>query len=153
MRAIGEGRQAKSRFPDATEMTPLTNSHDESTDDQFTLQYTTEFEHLVVFVYPGLSEDTRLLYDMPIGSANSTQSRRATPRYVTFLSTGRWPCHPISWHATPRTSVHPSQTPKSWRVRVDYIQSTTTSSYSSVTRHCRQQGLTNPTLWGELLAC
>ena len=45
---------------------------------------------------------------------------------------------------TPRTSVHPSQTSRSWRVRVDYIQPTTTSSYSSVTRHCRQQGLTKP---------
>ena len=90
---------------------------------------------------------------MPIGSANSTQSRRATPRYVTSLSAGLRPCHPTSWHATPRTSVPLSQTSRNWRVRVDYIQRTTTSSYSSVTRHCCQQGLTNPTLWGEVLAC
>ena len=27
------------------------------------------------------------------------------------------------------------------------------SSYSSVTRHSHQQALTNPTVWGELLAC
>ena len=60
---------------------------------------------------------------------------------------------PDFWRATSRTSVHPSQTSRSWRVRVDYIQPTTTSSYSSVTRHCHQQGLTNPTLRGELLAC
>ena len=58
-----------------------------------------------------------------------------------------------SWHATPRTMVPPFQTSRSWWVRVDYIQPTTASSYSSVTRHCRQQGLTNPTMWGVLLAC
>ena len=56
---------------------------------------------------------------MPIGSTNSTQSRRATPRYVTSLSAGHRPCHPTSCHATPRTSVPPSQISKSWRVRVD----------------------------------
>ena len=87
---------------------------------------------------------------MPIGSANNTQSRRATPQYVTSLSAGRRPCHPTSWHATPRPSAPPSQTSRSWRVRVDYIQPTTTSSYSSVTRHSRQQALTNRTLSGEL---
>ena len=90
---------------------------------------------------------------MPKGSANSTQSRLATPRYVTSLSAGRRPCHPTSWHATPRPSVPLSQTSTSWRVRVDHIQLTATSSYSSVTRHSRQQALTNRTLWGELLAC
>ena len=83
---------------------------------------------------------------MPIGSENSTLSRRATPRYVTSLSAGRRPCRPTYWRATPRTSVPPSQISKSWRVRVDCIQPTTTSSYSSGTRHCRQQGLTNTTL-------
>lgn len=58
---IGEGRQPNSRFPNGTEMTPVTNSHDESTNDNFTLQYTFEFEDLVAFVYPNLSEDTRLM--------------------------------------------------------------------------------------------
>ena len=38
---------------------------------------------------------------MPIGSANSTQSRRATPRYVTSLSVGRRSCHPRSWQCHP----------------------------------------------------
>lgn len=47
-------------------MTPLSNSQDESTDDNFALQYTTEFEDLVAFVYPDLSEDTRLLNDRAI---------------------------------------------------------------------------------------
>ena len=37
------------------------------------------------------------------------------------------------WCPTPCTSVHPSLTSRSWPVRVDYIQPTTTSSYSSVT--------------------
>ena len=90
---------------------------------------------------------------MPIGSESITLSRRATPRYVTSLSAGRRPCRPSFWRATPRTSVPPSQTSRSWRVRVDYIQPTATSSYSSATRHCRLRGLTHLTLWGELLAC
>ena len=90
---------------------------------------------------------------MPIESESSTLSRHVTPPYVTSLSAGHRPCRPTFGRATPRASVPPSQTSWSWRVRVDYIQPTTISSYSSVTRHCRQQGLTNPTLSGELLAC
>ena len=39
-----------------------------------------------------------------------------------------------------------------WGVRVDYIQPSTTSFYSSVTRQCRLQRLTNPTLFSELFA-
>ena len=46
---------------------------------------------------------------------------------------GHRSCRPTFWRATSRTSVHPSQTLRSWRVRVDYTQPTTTSSYSSVT--------------------
>ncbi|CAN0480628.1 unnamed protein product [Scytosiphon promiscuus] len=61
VQSIGEGRQPMSRFPDGAEMTPLTNFHDESTDDNFTLQYTTDFDYLISFVYPDFSEDTRLL--------------------------------------------------------------------------------------------
>ena len=55
--------------------------------------------------------------------------------------------------ATPRTSIHPSQTFRSWEVKFDHIQRTRTSSKSSVTRHRRHQRLTIPTLRGELLAC
>ena len=66
--------------------------------------------------------------------------------HATSLSAGHRSCRPSFWCATPRTIVHPSQTSRSWRKRVDYKQPTTTSSYSSVTRHCRQQGLRNPTL-------
>ena len=90
---------------------------------------------------------------MPIGSESGTLSRRASPRYVTSLSAGRRPCRPTFWRATSRTSVSPSQTSRGWRVRVDYIQPTTSSFYSSVTRHCRLQGLTNPSLRSELFAC
>ena len=89
---------------------------------------------------------------MPIESENSTVSRRATPHFATSISAGRCPCCPTFWRATPRTSVSASQTSGSWRVIVDYIQPTTATSYSSVTGHCHQQGLTNPTLWHELLA-
>ena len=82
---------------------------------------------------------------MTIGSESSTLSRRATPRCVTFLSAGRRSCRPTFWRAASRTSVYPSQTSRSWRIRIDSIQPTTTSSYSCVTRHCGQQVLTNPT--------
>ena len=75
----------------------------------------------------------------------------AMMRYVSIGRPSVLP--PTFWRATSRTSTHPSQTSRSWRMRVDYIQPTTTSSNSSVTRHCRQQGLTNPPLWGELLSC
>lgn len=61
VRSIGEGRQPVSRFPDGTEITLLTNYHDESTNDHFTLQYTTDFGHLFSFVYPDFSEDTHLV--------------------------------------------------------------------------------------------
>ena len=56
-----------------------------------------------------------------------------------------WTCYPLH--------KRPSLSDIQELARVDYIQRTTTSSYSSVTRHCRQQGLTYPTLWSELLAC
>ena len=62
---------------------------------------------------------------MPIGSESSTLSRRATPRCVLSLPAGRRSCRPTFWHANSRTSVHPSQTSKSWRVRVNCIQPTT----------------------------
>ena len=74
---------------------------------------------------------------IPIGSESSKLSRRATLRCVTSLSAGHRSYRPKIWRATSRTSIHPSQTSRSWRVRVDYIQPTTTSSYSSLTRHCR----------------
>ena len=90
---------------------------------------------------------------MPIGSEDSTLSRHATPRCVKSVSAGRWSCRLTFWRATPCTSVPTSQTPRRWRVKVDCLQQTMTSSYLSVTRHRRRQGLTNPTLWGKLLAC
>ena len=89
---------------------------------------------------------------MPIGSESSTLSGRATPRCLTSLWASRWSCHSMFWRATPCTSVPPSQTSRGWRVKVDYIQLTTTSSYSSVARQRHRQGLTSPILCGELLA-
>ena len=62
-----------------------------------------------------------------------------------FLPPDVWACYPLH--------KRPSRSDIQELARFGYIRPTTTSSYSSVTRHCRQQGLTNPTLWGELLAC
>ena len=53
------------------------------------------------------------VFRMLIGSESSTLNRRATPRCVASLSTGRRPCRPKFWRATPRTSIPPSQTSRS----------------------------------------
>lgn len=60
-----------SRFPGGAEMTLLTNAHDESTHDHFTPQYTTDSDYLIAFVYPDLSEDTRLINDRAILATTS----------------------------------------------------------------------------------
>ena len=75
---------------------------------------------------------------------NAEPTCHATIRY---LSIGRpLALPPTFWRANPRTSIPPAQTSRSWRVRIDYIQPMTTSFYSSVTRHCRLQRLTNSTV-------
>ena len=76
----------------------------------------------------------------------------ATIRHISIGRPSALPPDFLACYPSPkRPSL--SQTSGSWRVKVDYVQPTTTSSYSSVTRHSCQQALTNPTLWGELLAC
>ena len=52
-------------------------------------------------------------------SESSMLSRRATPRCVTSLLADRRSCRPTFWRATPRTSVPPFQTSRSWRVKAD----------------------------------
>ena len=70
-----------------------------------------------------------------------------------YISIDRPPILPPDFSACYPLHKRPSLSDMQELVRVDYIQPTTTSSYSSVARHCRQQGLINLTLWGELLAC
>ena len=45
---------------------PLSNSHDGTTADHFTLQHRTDFDTLTNFVYPDPNTDTRLLHDRAI---------------------------------------------------------------------------------------
>ena len=71
---------------------------------------------------------------------------------VTSLSTGCRPCRPTFLGVTPRTRVLLFRTSRDSLVKDDYTRLTTTSSYSSVTRH-RRRRLTSLARWGELLAC
>lgn len=76
------------------DLTPLTNSHDERTDGHFTLRYTTNFEDLVDFVYPDLSEGTRVLNDRAIlattnaliDTSNDTTASKRPGSAATFCS-------------------------------------------------------------------
>ena len=87
---------------------------------------------------------------MPIGGANSRRNRCATPQCVISPSAGRRPCRLTSYRATPRTSVHPSQTSRNWQVK-DVCTQQTTSSFSSGTRPRRHQGPPSLPRWGVLL--
>ena len=107
---------------------PLPSDHDHEERTKTSLLRLTHFSGDTPTMLNCGSRIPSPVFRFPTGSANSTQSRRATPRYVTSLSTRRRPCHPTSWHATPRTSFPLCQTSRSLRARVDYIQPTTTSS-------------------------
>lgn len=66
VRTIGENRQTNSTFPDGSKLAPLSNRNEQNSNDQFDIQYTTDFDKLVDFVYPDVNEDTRLLHDRAI---------------------------------------------------------------------------------------
>ena len=61
VRAFGEISQPLAKLPDGADLIPLTNVHNISKSDHFQLQYTTNFEDLINFVYPNINEDVRLL--------------------------------------------------------------------------------------------
>lgn len=63
---VGEDKVPNERFPDGSELMPLSNAYNTSTSDHFTLQHTTEFDSLIDFVYPDLNADTRSLHDRAI---------------------------------------------------------------------------------------
>ena len=75
------------RFPDGTELTPLSNSHDCSTTDHFTIQHTTDFDTLTDFVYPDPNIDTRLLHDRAI-LATTNASIDASNDHITGKRAG-----------------------------------------------------------------
>ena len=84
------------------------------------------------------------------------REQHAGPTYyaaMLYISTGRPSVLPPDVLACYPSHKRPSLSDiQELRVKADYIQPTMTSSCSSVTRHRRRQGLTNPTLWGEPLA-
>lgn len=66
VRSIGENKQPMTTFPDGSQLTPLTNEHDTSTTDHFSLKHTTHFDDLIRFVYPDIHEDSKNLTDRAI---------------------------------------------------------------------------------------
>lgn len=94
VRSIGENKQPTTTFDDGAKLAPLSNAHDTSTTDHFSLQYTTNFNDLVNFVYPDIHEDARRLNDrailattnISIDSCNDDISSRRNGNHATFYS-------------------------------------------------------------------
>lgn len=72
VRSIGEDRQPTSTLPDGAKLVPLSNECDPSTDDYFCLQYTTDFNDLIDFIYPNKHENARLLNNRAILATTNT---------------------------------------------------------------------------------
>ena len=70
VRAVGEDRQAVNTSNG--NMIALSNNGTNSTTDNFTLKFATDFEDLVEFVYPDLNEDTHLMHDRAIVATANT---------------------------------------------------------------------------------
>lgn len=94
VRSIGENKQPTTTFDGGAKLAPLSNAHDTSTTDHFSLQYTTNFNDLVNFVYPDIHEDARRLNDrailattnISIDSCNDNISSRRNGNHAAFYS-------------------------------------------------------------------
>lgn len=93
VRSIGEDTQPTNTFEDGAKLVPLSH-RDSSTSDKFSLQYTTDFNDLINFVYPNIQEDATRLNDrailattnVSIDSCNDDISSRRNGNHVTFYS-------------------------------------------------------------------
>lgn len=65
VRNVGEDKLPTSTLPDGLNLIPLRN-HSSDSADQFQLKYTTDFNELVHFVYPDMSEDASTWSDRAI---------------------------------------------------------------------------------------
>ncbi|CAB1104684.1 unnamed protein product [Ectocarpus sp. CCAP 1310/34] len=109
VRSIGEKIHPTTTFSDGAKRVPLSNTHDTSTTDHFSLQYTTDFNDLINFVYPDIHEDARHLNDrailattnISIDSCNDAISSRRHGDNVTFHSSDRL----IKDHNNPASST------------------------------------------------
>ena len=59
VRAVGEGTHPSTKLPDGTDLIALHNYNDSDPTNHFQLQCTTDFDDLINFVYPDLTEDSR----------------------------------------------------------------------------------------------
>ena len=63
-------------MPDGQTLIPLNNHSRPNSDDHFQLQYTTDFDELINFVYLDMTEDTRLRnYSATLVTTNYTIDR------------------------------------------------------------------------------
>lgn len=65
VRKVGEDKIPSTSMPDGTNLIPL-NNHSTDCPDKFHLQYTTDFNELVHFVYPNMSDDATTWSDRAI---------------------------------------------------------------------------------------
>ena len=77
VRAVGEGTRSATKLPDGTELIALHNYNDIDPTNHFQLQYTTEFNDLINFVYPDLNEDSRSWNNRAILSTTSNAIDRS----------------------------------------------------------------------------
>ena len=92
VRAVGEGRQPTVHIPNG-DMVALSNTNDTSTSDHYKLNFTTNFDDLVNFVYPNLNEETHIMHDRAIlattntaiDAANKEIAERQSQNPVCFL--------------------------------------------------------------------
>ena len=73
---IGENKISPATMPDGQTLIPLNNHSRPNSDDHFQLQYTTDFDELINFVYLDMTEDTRLRnYSATLVTTNYTIDR------------------------------------------------------------------------------
>ncbi|CAB1097406.1 unnamed protein product [Ectocarpus sp. CCAP 1310/34] len=94
VRSIGEGSRPTVTMSDGSKLTPLNNHDNEDTANHFQLRYTTDFDELLRFVYPDLSQQSRIwntrailaTTNHSIDRSNDTISDNRPGNYVSFFS-------------------------------------------------------------------
>lgn len=94
VRSIGEGSRPTATMSDGSKLTPLNNHDNEDTANHFQLKYTTDFDELLRFVYPDLSQQSRewntrailATTNHSIDRSNDTISDNRPGNYVSFFS-------------------------------------------------------------------
>ena len=81
---IGESKISPTTMPDRQTLIPLNNHSQPNSDDHFQLLCTTDFDERINFVYPDMTEDTRLWNDRPILDTTNYTIDRSKEAYDYF---------------------------------------------------------------------